>query len=302
MADAEIAQIAAAVLQKLEVGNFTIRLNNRKVLNGILEISEIPEDKWIVTLRIIDKWDKIGADGVKAQLATQLTNKQIANLFAILPKEGEEFAKWGSRNGQTLIKSPVGREGWLELNKVIELLKAGTSDASVFVGDVLLARGLDYYTGTIIEAALTDAPQFGSVFGGGRYDKLIGMFSKEDVPAVGISAGVDRIMAAMIELKKLTPVASTARVLVTQLDAALQGEYMNLASTLRNAGIPTELYPEAVKLEKQFKYAYKIGIPWAVVVGENELRDGNVTLKNIQTQEQSGVTLEELIQALGGGV
>lgn len=297
LADGEIIQVAASVLDNLGFERYIIRFNNRKLLNGMLSLAKIPATDRITVLRSLDKWQKIGEEGVRKELAGILSEHQLSDITDLLPKAGEEFFTWSKRMSPKFLTDALAREGWLELNQLIDLLK-NSPNSEAFQPDILLARGLDYYTGTIIEATLPDAPELGSVFGGGRYDKLIGMFTGKDVPAVGVAAGVDRLVAAMEELGMAEERASTADVLVLMMEKSMAAELHELAAELRDAGIKTELYYDAVKLDKQLKYADKLGIPLALLYGSKEREESNATLKVLATKEQKTVHREKVADAV----
>jgi histidyl-tRNA synthetase len=298
LADAEIAQVMAAALANLGFSNFQIRINNRKLLNGILEAARVPENQWLATLRSLDKWGKIRAKGVEEELSGFLSEKITSAFIALLPKETEDFSSWSERTIEMISATTNGVEGIKELNKVMTSLAGIGMPEGTFQGDVLLARGLDYYTGTIFEAALTDTPEIGSVYGGGRYDKLIGQFIGKDIPAVGTSAGVDRILAAMEELGMGIPRSSTADVLVCMMGEELAAETSKLANELRTAGINTETWYEPDKLDKQLKYADKQGIPFVVLFGSDEKEQGMVTVKDLRTKKQEQTRKDFCIQTI----
>ena len=301
-ADAEVAVIMAAVLTNLGFTKFEVRINNRKLLNGILEAAGIPEEKTMAALRGIDKWLKVGAEGVREELSSALSTDQIDKLFGLLPQSDEDFFAWNARTQEVISTTAQGKEGLDEIDQVWGFVQASTFPKDVFRIDVLLARGLDYYTGTVFEATLLDKPEFGSVFGGGRYDKLIGQFIGSDVPAVGASAGVDRILSAMEDLGMSTPRAATADVLVLMMGKNLAKDAWQMTFELRDAGIKTELYYETAKMDKQLKYADKLGIPIAVIYGSQEKEQGMVTIKKLATKEQQKVSRDKLAETITGMV
>lgn len=308
LADAEVALAGAAALRALKTPAFEIRLNNRKLLNGLLEATKIPDKLFVPVVRLLDKWQKIGDDALQEQLGALVGDEKMETLFDLLPSddEGEDFTKWVERVQKPLAKTDDGKAGLDELLELINLLDEAKED--VFRVDVTLARGLDYYTGTIMEAVLVDQPEFGSVFGGGRYDKLIGMFSGRDIPAVGASAGLDRLLAAMEEGKEevedAEPVrASTADVLITYMDEKFVPEMLAIARDLRAKGINVEQWYEPARLEKQFKYADAQGIPLAILLGSNEKKKGVVAVKDLRTKKQElfarGTLAKEILELLG---
>ncbi len=296
-ADAEVAQIIATVLRNLNFQKFQVRINNRKVLNGLLASAGVAEEQWVPAIRSIDKWLKVGADAVRQEVTELVGTSTAEKVFALLPSDGgaEDFAAWAQRV-QPLFSSPEGIQGLSELQEVGALLAASGLPAEYFRIDVLLARGLDYYTGTIYEATLLDKPEFGSVFGGGRFDKLIGQFIGRDIPAVGASAGVDRLLAAQQELGMTSKRSSTAKILVAMMDDTLRQKTAAVANELRAAGINTELFYDAIGLGKQLKYADKLGIPYVIILGPDEVQAGTVTIKDLAKKEQSSFPRERLAE------
>lgn len=298
VADAEVVQVIAAALTNLGIAKFEVRFNSRKVLNGLLDRAGISQEQWLPSLRALDKWQKIGVDGVREQLSSFLPKEQTDAIMKLLPKEGEAFFTWSKRVSSEMIKSPVGKDGWREVNRLYELLQSTADNPKTFVVDPLLARGLDYYTGTIIEAVLTEKPEFGSVFGGGRYDTLIGQFIGKDLPAVGASAGLDRLVAALEELRALPESRTSTKVLVTLMDESLTDETVKLANALRSNGVAVEIYPEPTRLDKQLKYADKLNIPVAIMYGSQEQEEGMVTVKELATKGQKKVPREQLPETI----
>ncbi|MBI3956840.1 MAG: histidine--tRNA ligase [Candidatus Kerfeldbacteria bacterium] len=297
-ADAEIIQVIAAVLTNLGFSKFEVRINNRKLLNGILDTAGVPPEKTLATIRSLDKWLKIGADGVRAELADRLATGVLDRLFELLPQSDEDSAAWTARTEEVLSTSKAGKAGLEELDTVMKILAAAPFQPQIFRLDPLLSRGLDYYTGTVFEATLTDKPEFGSVFGGGRYDKLVGQFIGSDVPAVGASAGIDRILGAMEELGMNISRGSVSDVLVLMMDEAFVFDTAALAGELRAAGIKTEMYDEPVKLDKQLKYADQLGIPFAILYGSREKEQEMVTIKNLAKKKQETVKRPSIVQEL----
>ena len=273
-ADAEILALTGFVLENLGVKNIEIRVNDRKFLDEYLNLEKISEDKKTFVLRIIDKLEKIGIEKVGEELEEIGVDKKIVAAI------GEK-------------KLPIGSN----LEKIIALAKKINPKIKI-VFDFSLVRGLDYYTGTVFEARITDAPQFGSVAGGGRYDNLIGIFTNKKIPAVGISIGLDRLLAALQELK-LVPIEKTVtKVLVANFDEKLGAKYAEIVGVFRAAGINTETLYEVSDLKKNLKYADDRAIPFVAIVGENEAKSGKVTLKNMKTGDQKEVSIEEAIKEI----
>jgi histidyl-tRNA synthetase len=264
-----------------------------------LEFVGITEDKYTDALVALDKLDKIGADGVYKELIDRgIKDDNAIRMSGLF----EDLAKVNQENVQTLIdleknlnESPLGMTAIADLKRIIEY----SENASLKI-DASLARGLSYYTGAIFEINVSDLA--GSLGGGGRYDGLIGMFGKEQIPACGFSLGLERILVVMNERGMFPKELETnaADVVVTIWNADSIGESLKLASELRNAGLRVLVYPEADKLGKQFKYAAQINAAFVCVVGETELAENTVTLKNLTTGEQQTVARAEIAAKLKG--
>lgn len=295
LADAEMVLLYEKILTALGIKNFQIKVNNRKVLEGIIESVGIPEEERQNALRWIDKWEKVGEKGVQAEFSRVKYIFQKDKLFSLLGS----VASWESQKQllrSELRESLVGMEGLQELDELNAILDASSLKTGII--DLTLARGLDYYTGTIFEVVLPDKPEFGSVGGGGRYDGLIGRFTGKDMPAVGMSVGLDRLLAAMSELGLEQGSRASAKVFVALLDEDLRTETFQLVNELRSAGIPSEMSYEATKLDKQLKYADKLGIQFAVLYGKKEQEAGTMVLKDLEKREQKEVARSALLQEL----
>ena len=298
LADAEILAVGAAVLRNLGVDRFVIRLNNRKILNAALARVGIHESERVKdTLRVVDKLPKVGEEGVRSELAQSvgLDGAAIDGLFEFLAlNDGQDAVRMLDRLQPIVGDHPEGQEGLHEMGRMIHYASAmGLSDHVAL--DLSIARGLDYYTGTIYETFLVDAEDRGSVMSGGRYDTLVGMFRKQPVPAVGISLGIDRLFNILLELGLIRTTRATAQVLVAVFDEDLSAESVALATALRKGGVAAELYPAADKLKKQFKYADRKGISLVVLAGPDELASGQVKVKNLATGEETSVARADLV-------
>ncbi|MBZ0135104.1 MAG: histidine--tRNA ligase [Planctomycetes bacterium] len=307
LADAECIAVDFAVMRALGVPNYVIRFNNRKVFRGLQSRIGVSDNEVMdAVMRGVDKFDKIGQAGVRAELATQVGKGGFSEngLEAVL-----DFLKLGQGSPTNSARidalesflgdTEMGRTGVNELREVLGAALGMGVDEAVLRVDPTIVRGLDYYTGTVFETFLADAPQFGSVMSGGRYDGLIGLFSNEEAPAVGISVGIDRLLAALEELKLLPKARSSAAVLVTVFTPETLGYSLRAARELRRAGINAELYLDAgAKLAKQFKYASRKGIPLVVIAGPEEEKAGNVSLRGMDSGEQMQVSIESLAQAV----
>lgn len=297
--EAELLSAAADVLKILRFQDFTIRLNHRQVLAGLLKGCGVPADRHGDALTVLDKFDKIGAAGVLKELQERGFDQPTANRLSGWPGPGyaPEWLDWLATQLSQL--GDEGRAGVHNLTEIIGLLKGTSAEAHLKL-DPMLARGLSYYTGAIFEIRVDDLA--GSLGGGGRYDNLIGMFLGQDVPACGISLGLERILVVMGE-RGMFPdaLASTpADVLVTLWNAERASESLAIAGELRATGLRVEVYPDADKLGKQFKYASERKIPFVVVAGDDELARGAVAVKNLASGEQTTVARAEAAAFIKG--
>lgn len=290
--DAEMVAITCEILSKLGFKTFLVKINNRKILNGITQYAGLGADMTQEVCRSIDKLDKMPWKEVASELAEkQLSEAAIQKLEMLLSKELTLESLETELNG---IETAI--EGINETKALFEILRQLGVPAEHYRFDLSLARGLDYYTGPIFETKLTDQPHMGSLTGGGRYDGLIGMLSGREMPAVGTTLGLDRIFTAMQQLNMLEEVKTSTKVLVANFAADTLPHAIRLAAYLRAANVATEIYPEAAKMKKQFAYADKKGIPFVVVLGETEIANGTITLKNLKTGEQKELTLAEVVE------
>ena len=292
--EVELVQIIGRVFTELGV-DFTVKLNNRKILAGIAEVIGEPDRLSDLTISL-DKIDKAGFDAVMNELRQKGFPENAIN--SLLP-----FLNFASENDFNIILpflkeklsgSAVGLTGIREMERILTCLKdLNLTDNVEF--DISLARGLNYYTGTIIEVKAKDVP-IGSICGGGRYDDLTGIFGLKGVSGVGISFGADRIFDVMNEMNLFPEtIRSMTRVLFINFGEKEEKYCLPVLAKVRKSGIPAEIYPESVKLKKQLDYANKKAIPYVVLAGENEMKSGLLTLKDMHTGEQKAVTIEELI-------
>lgn len=291
--EVELIQIMDEVYQRFGI-RVSIKMNNRKILSGIAEI--IGEADKIVDITVaIDKLDKIGLENVNAELRSkELSEEAIAKLQPIIQLSGTNREKIAVLK-EVLAGSETGLKGVAELEFIFDRVDLLTVKAELEL-DLTLARGLNYYTGAIFEVKALDV-QIGSITGGGRYDNLTGVFGMDGVSGVGISFGADRIFDVLNQLE-LYPEDS---LLTTQLMFVNFGEkeeayLLPLVASVRAAGIRTEIYPEPVKMKKQMGYADAKKIPFVALVGESEMSEGKINLKNMITGEQKPVTVQELIE------
>ena len=293
--EAELIQMVDEVYRRLNI-RVRLLINNRKILAGIAETIGYPDKLTDITVAI-DKMDKIGGDAVNAELREKgISEEAIARLQPILNLQGNNAEKLESLR-TILADSPVGQKGIEELATVFGYLDVQPVATEVKL-DLTLARGLSYYTGAIFEVKALNV-QIGSITGGGRYDDLTGIFGLKNMSGVGISFGADRIFDVMQQLD-LFPKdnTTTTRVLFVNFGAKEERYCLPLVAQLRAAGINTELYPEAAKMKKQMGYADKKGIPFVALVGESEMQEGVISLKNMATGEQQNVPLAQVIEIL----
>jgi histidyl-tRNA synthetase len=291
----ELIQIVDEVYRRLKI-NVVIKINNRKILSGIAEI--IGEAEKITDITVaIDKMDKIGLEKVNEEIASKgISAAAIENLQPILTLSGSNAEKLEQLK-TVLEASEVGLKGVAELETIFGLCEAMKVETKIEL-DLTLARGLNYYTGAIFEVKALDV-QIGSITGGGRYDNLTGVFGMEGVSGVGISFGADRIYDVLNQLN-LYPETSQeqTRVLFVSFGNAELNYCLSWANALRQQGINTEIYPEPAKMKKQMSYADNKNIPFVAIVGETEMQEIKVMLKNMKTGEQKLVSLAELENAI----
>lgn len=299
--EAEIVLMLQEILQNLGIEDFTIKINNRKILSGIAEVIGVKGSEVPLTIAI-DKLDKIGKDKVEDELRergfSEESIEKLQPIFEIQGVDNQVFEKL-----KTWLKdSETGLKGVEELEKVWSLVQGFGLDNAKTQLDITLARGLSYYTGAIFEVK-ANGVAIGSISGGGRYDNLTGTFGMPGLSGVGISLGVDRIYDVMEELGLFevlqnTPRGVLTKVLLTNFDAEAERYSLPILKKLRDAGINAEIYPEAGKIKKQFDYANRKNIPFVVVVGSDEMQTGELTLKNMMLGEQEKLGIEQIIEKL----
>jgi len=299
--EAEFVLIYQEALTNLGMTDFTIKINNRKILSGIAEIIGKPE--LIVDMTVaIDKLDKIGLDGVTKELLERgFTEGEIDQLKPVILLEGSNPEKLESLK-TVLAGSAIGLKGIEELETVFGYVKALLANSSLKAPDleldITLARGLNYYTGCIFEVKTNEA-KMGSICGGGRYDDLTGMFGLKGLTGVGISFGADRIYDVLEELN-LFPESAAAgtKVLISNFDAAAELYALPLLQQMREADIAAELYPSSAKLKKQMSYADAKAIPYVILIGSDEMESGQLTIKNMQSGDQQKLSAPDVIALL----
>jgi len=296
--EVELVQLYDAVFTDLKVEGVTIKINNRKILSGIAEVIGA-SDKLIDFTVALDKLDKIGEDGVKAEmLAKGISAEALTKVQPLFDFSGSLSDKLQQLR-DLLATSEEGTKGVEELTFICETVEElGLKSAQLNL-DVTLARGLNYYTGAIFEVAAPETVKLGSIGGGGRYDDLTGIFGLKNMSGVGISFGLDRIYLAIEELNVFPETVSNVSDVLFMNFGNEEAKYaLKAIQKLREAGVKAELYPDKAKMDKQFKYAEKKGINYVVIVGETEIQQNIFALKNLNSGEQQNVTLEELIQIL----
>jgi len=288
--EVELTQIYDEGFAQLGI-NALIKINNRKILTGIAEAAGIP-DKMIDMTVAIDKIDKIGMDGMKDEMRRkEIGEEAISTIEKILKISDLDQLK------PFFSESETGQKGIEELQTVFNYLK-NIDLTNEIIFDITLARGLSYYTGTIYEVAAKDV-QIGSIGGGGRYDDLTGMFGLKNISGVGVSFGAARIYDVMEELDIFPDsTAQGTQLLFVTFDDASFDYAFNALQVVRKAGINAEIYPQAVKMNKQMKYANARKIPYVAVVGNNEMQTGEIALKNMQTGEQANIKVADLVEKI----
>ena len=296
--DAEIPAIIYNIFKKLDFGKFVIRINNRKILNGFFKDLDLLEQASDI-LRIIDKIDKIGKDNVKLELIDMnIDTTKIDKIMEFISIKGSNSDIINSlkNNG---IKDDIYMSGVSELECVINLLKHYIKEESYYQIDLTIARGLDYYTGTVYETNLIDYPNLGSVCSGGRYENLTDYYTSQSLPGIGISIGLTRLFS---QLKEVGLISSDKKCLIDALIVPLDEDSIDyvikVADLLRTNDIKTDIYYGSKGMKQKMKYADKLGVDYAVVIGSNEIEQNKVSLKNMKTGEQENILLSELVNKI----
>jgi histidyl-tRNA synthetase len=304
-ADIEIALVINDLFEALGFDRFEIRVNNRLILNGFLELYGL-EDKAVTILRSLDKLPKIGRDKVAQEMVLE-AGVPADKAHAIVRLAEVPDATGADKNSKILLwvrqffmDTPNGKvtEGLDRLDELLKVAKKADVPEGRIQIDLSIARGLDYYTGTIYETFLLDKPDIGSVCSGGRYDNLAGLFTKQVLPGVGASLGLDRLLAAMEEMNLLPKGATPAPVLVVQFSPEYLGEYQNMARSLRAEGIGVEVFPEAKKVAQQFKYAESRGFRVALIAGPDEFAQNVWKLKDLARREETTVAADGVAKTI----
>ncbi|MBO4399726.1 MAG: histidine--tRNA ligase [Lachnospiraceae bacterium] len=291
--DAEMPAIIYRLFKKLDFGSFTIRMNNRKVLNGFF--TELGyADKIGDILRTIDKLEKIGRDAVVSELTEYgVKAEDTERILAFLAISGTNDEILAGLNAAG-VQNEKYLEGVQELGTVVDYLRKFGVEESAFRIDLTIARGLDYYTGTVYETMLNDYPSMGSVCSGGRYDNLTGYYTDQKLPGIGISIGLTRLFYQLRENGLVKKAGSIARCIVIPMGEDDMGAAVSVAAGLRGQDIPTDVYYQQKGMKQKMKYAARLGIPYAAIIGESERLAGTVMLKNMETGEQEAVAVADL--------
>lgn len=302
MADAEIIALMYETMKALGIPNFLIRVNTRKILNGLAAFAGFPEEKTAAVLRTIDKLDKQGWDAVRAELSDAsspeglaLSEDAIAKLKKFLDVRGEN-REATVRAVRTLMQGvSIAEEGVRDLEEILEAVRAMGVPDDAWTVDFSVARGLGYYTGPVFETVLRDLPSIGSVFSGGRYDDLVERFGAVNVPATGASVGVDRLFTALEELGLVKRQKSVSRVAILNFDAKGTAYIQGIAAELRRAGVPTEIYlGNETTLKGQLAYVLNADIPIVVIAGSDERERNVAQVKDLRARKQVEVPRAEL--------
>jgi histidyl-tRNA synthetase len=296
--DAEMPVIIYNIFKKLNIGEFTIRINNRKVLTGFLNSINIEESKVLDVLNIMDAYEKVGSIVINDQLQEleldDDTISKIMELFSIKGSNEETIKYLESINGNEEFT-----QGLDELKTVTQAISDLGVPTEYYNIDLSIIRGLDYYTGTIYETTLKANPSLGSICSGGRYDNLTKNFTKEEFPGVGISIGLTRLIPQLIKTGVLkVPSQTVAPVLITTIQKDKMSEYLKLAQKVRESGIKCDIYLEDRKFPTQLKYANKKGFRYVVIIGEDEFENQTCIVRDMVSGEQSTLRIEGLVEFL----
>ncbi len=296
--DIETALVIHDLMRAIGIDRFQVRVNNRMVLNGLLEKVGLSEQSTAL-LRALDKLAKVGREKVAEEMVASAGTS---------PEQADQILKLAELKGSNdeiltqlrslVAGSPLGEAGVDRLADILAGARAGGVPEEFLQIDVSIARGLDYYTGAIFETFLSDLPTIGSVCSGGRYDNLAALFTSQELPGIGASLGLDRLLAALEELGRIEKVRTPAPVFVAFFDKDRLNDYLGLAAAVRNAGIGVELFPDAKKLGQQLQYADKRGFRVALIAGSRELDAKTCQVKDLQKQAATEVSLAEGPQAL----
>ena len=295
--DAEMPSVIYTTIKEFGFDNFTIRINNRKLLNGLFAELSL-EEQSVEIMRIIDKLEKIGKDNVvKCLQDLNVADEKIEKVLNFIEIDGETDEKLQKLENLNFTNE-LFLQGLTELKEVVKYVRLfGVPDTN-FKVDLTIARGLDYYTGTVYETFLNDYRELGSVCSGGRYDNLAEFYTDKKMPGVGVSIGLTRLFSKLSELNILKEKdESISKILVVSMSEDIS-RALEVATKIREEGINTDVYLENKKIKAKFKYADKLKIPYVAVIGEEEEKNGTVSLKNMETGEQEEMSIEKMIEVL----
>ena len=297
--DAECPAVIYSVFKELDFGEFVIYINNRKIINGLFEELGLTEKK-LELMRLLDKYDKMGREKIMLSLREDflIDEETINKLLSFIEISGDTNTKL------KLLKSfPTTNETYLngvkELEEVIKYIRLQNVPDKNFEIKLTIVRGLDYYTGTVFETVLTDYPQLGSVCGGGRYDNLAGLYTNSILPGVGIAIGLTRLFYQLCENNLIkSKQLSNSKVLVIPMDDTAIDKSYEITSLLRLNGINCQIYTEETKFKNKLAYADKLEIPYVIIIGEDEIKNNTLTLKDMVNRSQTTITADEIISSL----
>lgn len=296
-AEAECIACAVSCIQNLGFKNFKVRLNNRKIVEGLVEISKIPKERTADVFRILDKLGKIGVDELKKELKIRkITDEQTKNLLKLITIQGK--ADVVLANGRKLLKNvSIAEEGLKEIELIFENCKRYGIDNKIVL-DFSLVRGLDYYTGPVFEISIITEKDLGSVSGGGRYDNLIELFGGRPTPATGISLGLERIIQIMKNENMFKIPRTRVKVFVANINDKVKKDALKIVQQLRATGISCQTDLMNRNLTKQLEYADSLEIPYVIIVGEKELKKKKFKLKDMKRKTEKELSLTSIIKVL----
>jgi histidyl-tRNA synthetase len=304
--DAQMPAIIAEIFNRIKIGEFIIRINNRKILTGFFRSFGLTDDRIKPCIQIVDNLEKIGKEKTIAALTgcgLSIEQAQQTIDFINIKGEPDKMLADLSIMSDRLVNAELFKLGIAELTTVINGVKNLGVPSSQFCIDLAIARGLDYYTGTVYETTLVGHEALGSICSGGRYEELVGMFLGEKMPGVGISIGLTRLISRLLKANILQPLAATpAQVIVLNLQEDLMSTYLQISQQLRQAGINTITVFDRRPLKKQFAFAEKQGIEYCIVIGAEEATNNRAIVKNLIRQEESIVSIADLAQVLSNSL
>jgi len=301
-ADAEMLVIGAAVMQRFGIENYKLRINHRGVLSALCRKVGLEGSAEGDFLRILDKLDKIGEEKFRQEVSgiPGLDASGLDSVLAVVLDASSDPREVLSHIEKNLGSDDLATSAIQRMTEILDIVEAAGIGKYCQI-DPAIARGLSYYTGLVYETFLDDLPQVGSVMSGGRYDDLVGMFSWKELPAIGISLGIDRLFYALSEMGLIETSSQPAEVLVVLFSEESAPASFSAASGLRHEGINTMVYPKAAKVKKQLQFAQKSGIPYVVVIGDEELKKGTVQFRDMDAGSQDEISLSDAVTRIKTG-